>query len=57
MNLSRRIVLAAALGLLALGSASAQAPLRIFDAHLHYNQEPNPFYDSTRFWRFSAATT
>ena len=45
MNLSRRIVLAAALGLLALGSASAQAPLRIFDAHLHYNQEPNPFYD------------
>ena len=45
MNLSRRIVLAAALGLLALGGASAQAPLRIFDAHLHYNQEPNPFYD------------
>ena len=45
MNLSRRIVLAAAFGLLALGSASAQAPLRIFDAHLHYNQEPNPFYD------------
>ena len=45
MNLSRRIVLAAACGLLALGSASAQAPLRIFDAHLHYNQEPNPFYD------------
>src|SRR5215470_6415390 len=25
--------------------AFAQAPLRIFDAHLHYNQEPNPFYD------------
>jgi Amidohydrolase len=23
----------------------AQTPLRIFDAHLHYNQEPNPFYD------------
>ena len=45
MNLSRRIVLAATLGLLALGAASAQAPLRIFDAHLHYNQEPNPFYD------------
>jgi len=38
-------VLAAALLLLAPGSASAQAPLRIFDAHLHYNQEPNPFYD------------
>jgi len=45
MNLSRRIVLGAALGLLALSAASAQAPLRIFDAHLHYNQEPNPFYD------------
>jgi hypothetical protein len=45
MNLSRRIVLAAALSALALGSAAAQAPLRIFDAHLHYNQEPNPFYD------------
>ena len=23
----------------------AQAPLRVFDAHLHYNQEPTPFYD------------
>src|SRR5678816_4864745 len=45
MNLSRRIVLAAALLLIAPGSASAQASLRIFDAHLHYNQEPNPFYD------------
>jgi hypothetical protein len=22
----------------------AQAPLELFDAHLHYNQEPNPFY-------------
>jgi hypothetical protein len=26
-------------------AALAQAPLRIFDAHLHYNQEPTPFYD------------
>lgn len=25
--------------------ALAQAPLRIFDAHLHYNQEPNPYYE------------
>ena len=24
--------------------AQAQAPLEIFDAHMHYNQEPNPFY-------------
>ena len=44
MNLSRRIVLAAGFGLLALTGTSAQTPLRIFDAHLHYNQEPNPFY-------------
>jgi hypothetical protein len=28
----------------AASGASAQAP-KIFDAHLHYNQEPNPFYD------------
>ncbi len=27
------------------GAAPAQQPLRIFDAHLHYNEEPNPFYD------------
>ena len=25
-------------------SANAQPALKIFDAHLHYNQEPNPFY-------------
>lgn len=24
--------------------APAQQPLEIFDAHMHYNQEPNPFY-------------
>jgi Amidohydrolase len=29
--------------LLAIDSAGAQQ-LKIFDAHLHYNQEPNPFY-------------
>src|ERR1700674_970775 len=29
--------------LLAIDGASAQQ-LKIFDAHLHYNQEPNPFY-------------
>ena len=28
-----------------LTAALAQAPSKIFDAHLHYNQEPNPFYD------------
>ena len=36
---------AVALGLLAIASSSpAQQPLAIFDAHMHYNQEPNPFY-------------
>jgi hypothetical protein len=45
MGFSRRVFLAAGLCLLAASGAPAQAPLRIFDAHLHYNQEPNPFYD------------
>jgi hypothetical protein len=39
------LVLATALG---AGLVSAQerraTPLELFDAHLHYNQEPNPFY-------------
>jgi hypothetical protein len=30
--------------LMAPGGAFAQPALKIFDAHLHYNQEPNPFY-------------
>ncbi len=29
-------------------SALAQPALKIFDAHLHYNQEPNPFYPLDR---------
>jgi hypothetical protein len=33
--------LAAALG---VSAAAAQERLPIFDAHMHYNQEPNPFY-------------
>jgi len=36
---------AAIFGALIATGALAQTPLRIFDAHLHYNQEPNPFYD------------
>ncbi len=36
---------AAVFGVLIATCALAQAPLQIFDAHLHYNQEPNPFYD------------
>jgi hypothetical protein len=48
MNLSRgivRLVTGTLLGLLIATGALAQQPLKIFDAHLHYNQEPNPFYD------------
>ena len=40
-----RFAAALAIGALACAGALAQAPLKIFDAHLHYNQEPNPFYD------------
>ncbi len=29
---------------LPLAGSQAQEPLEIFDAHMHYNQEPNPFY-------------
>jgi hypothetical protein len=29
---------------LAPAGAAAQSTLKIFDAHLHYNQEPNPYY-------------
>ncbi len=29
-------------------SAGAQPALKIFDAHLHYNQEPNPYYPLER---------
>jgi hypothetical protein len=47
MNLSRGIVLVAGsvFGLIALSGALAQTPPKIFDAHLHYNQEPTPFYE------------
>jgi len=44
MKLVRALILAS-VALLAAGSSNAQPPLKIFDAHLHYNQEPNPFYD------------
>lgn len=47
----KRTFLTAALSVLALVSvvfglagARAQEPLEIFDAHMHYNQEPTPFY-------------
>jgi hypothetical protein len=34
----------AAIAALCAGPAAAQTRLELFDAHLHYNQEPNPFY-------------
>jgi hypothetical protein len=34
----------ALLVMLAPAAAEAQSTLKIFDAHLHYNQEPNPYY-------------
>jgi hypothetical protein len=40
-----RTAAAALLGAITATSTLAQAPLRIFDAHLHYNQEPNPYYE------------
>ncbi|MDQ2954154.1 MAG: amidohydrolase, partial [Pseudomonadota bacterium] len=39
-----RIAAIALAALVASAGAQAQTRLDIFDAHLHYNQEPNPFY-------------
>ena len=44
MRTPNSLVLIAALLVLVPTSASAQTKLKIFDAHLHYNQEPAPFY-------------
>jgi hypothetical protein len=38
------LVLAAMASAAAQAEGSSQRPLELFDAHLHYNQEPNPFY-------------
>jgi hypothetical protein len=40
----RLLILAAAVVPLAAVPAAAQPRIEIFDAHLHYNQEPDPFY-------------
>ena len=44
--MSVRTILITALAAVAIGQANARAQerLEIFDAHLHYNQEPAPFY-------------
>lgn len=44
MTLRRLLLAMLATGTIGLGWAGAQQPLEIFDAHLHYNQEPAPFY-------------
>jgi hypothetical protein len=44
MRLKSLLLAAAVATLAAIPAAGAQQPLEIFDAHLHYNQEPMPFY-------------
>jgi hypothetical protein len=45
MGPSRRTLVVVLAGIaIGLTRAPAQEPLAIFDAHLHYNQEPAPFY-------------
>jgi amidohydrolase family protein len=43
-SLILRASVTAFLAMLAPAGAGAQQTLKIFDAHLHYNQEPNPYY-------------
>src|ERR1041385_8939007 len=44
MRIRFGLIAAAALVAASLSGSAAQEPLEIFDAHMHYNQEPNPFY-------------
>lgn len=44
MQIRYGLVAVAALLAATLGGSTAQERLEIFDAHMHYNQEPNPFY-------------
>jgi Amidohydrolase len=43
-SLILRASVAAFFAMLAPAGAVAQSSLKVFDAHLHYNQEPNPYY-------------
>ena len=45
MNIRHRLIVGLAATVIGLAGARAQERLEIFDAHLHYNQEPTPFYD------------
>jgi hypothetical protein len=44
MTMLKRILAALFAAAVATSAAHAQAPLKLFDAHLHYNSEPTPFY-------------
>jgi Amidohydrolase len=44
VSLILRAFVAAFFAVLAPAGAVAQSSLKIFDAHLHYNQEPNPYF-------------
>jgi hypothetical protein len=44
MTIRNLLIGALAVAALCLPGARAQQRLEIFDAHLHYNQEPTPFY-------------
>jgi hypothetical protein len=48
ISLILRASVTAFLAMLAPAGAVAQQSLKIFDAHLHYNQEPNPYYPLER---------
>src|SRR6266699_5825413 len=43
-----RAIAAAIIVVAATVGGSAQPTLKIFDAHLHYNQEPTPYYSLDR---------
>lgn len=44
MRIRFGLITAAAIVAASLSGSAAQEPLEIFDAHIHYNQEPTPFY-------------
>ena len=44
MRIRYKLVAALVATLAGASATPAQQPLEIFDAHLHYNQEPTPFY-------------
>jgi hypothetical protein len=45
MTIRHTMIAALALALIGVSGAQAQEQIEIFDAHMHYNQEPKPFYE------------